>query len=124
MRQQEEGGELVKKNRIRQSIMLPALGVMMAGAFTLAAGASATAAEVGATGRPSDCNVEKKSFGAIAMCKKHNGGHYRALVVCKDPESGKMMDFAGAWRKSGVSYAYCQGSYLKPVHEGHETKVS
>ncbi|MEU0388101.1 hypothetical protein [Streptomyces chartreusis] len=115
---------MVKKNRIRKSIMLPALGVMMAGAFTLAAGAGATAAEVGATGRPSDCNVEKKSFGAIAMCKKHNGGHYRALVVCKDPESGKMMDFAGAWRKSGVSYAYCQGSYLKPVHEGHETKVS
>ncbi|MEU0457363.1 hypothetical protein ABZ322_31150 [Streptomyces sp. NPDC006129] len=115
---------MVRKNRIRQSITLPALGVMMAGAFTLAAGASATAAEFGATGRPSDCSVEKKSWGASAYCKEHNGGHYRALIVCKNPENGKMVDFEGAWRKAGISNAYCQGSYLKPVHEGYETKVS
>ncbi|MFE7903248.1 hypothetical protein ACFU3E_38405 [Streptomyces sp. NPDC057424] len=115
---------MVKKHGIRQSIMLPALGVMMAGAFTLAAGVSATAAEVGATGRPSDCSVEKRSFGAIASCKNHNGGHYRALIVCKNPENGKMVDFEGGWRKAGLSYAYCQGSYSKPVHEGLATKVS
>ncbi|OKI62659.1 hypothetical protein AMK15_16120 [Streptomyces sp. MJM1172] len=104
--------------------MMPALGVMMAGASVLAAGGSATAAESGTQAHPSSCHAEKKHFGSVAMCKKDHGGHYRALIVCKDSSNGKLLDFHGGWRNTGWSFAYCQGSYLTPVSEGYETKVS
>ncbi|GAA4897987.1 hypothetical protein GCM10023237_15680 [Streptomyces coeruleoprunus] len=111
-----------KSTRIR-SLTNPALGVLLAGAFSLGAGGTASASEVGATARPTGCRYEVPgSWGAVASCKDDNGGSYRALAICKDPESGKTLWFYGTWRQSGFSYAFCQGS-SQAVSAGIETSV-
>lgn len=115
---------MLKATRIRRTVTMPALGVLLAGLFSLGAGVTASASEVGANAHPTDCHYEIPSagYGAAARCNKDNGGEYRALVICKDPQTGKVADFHGGWRQYGWSYAYCQGSYRTPITPGVETR--
>ncbi|CAM5590026.1 hypothetical protein SALBM311S_03185 [Streptomyces alboniger] len=88
----------------------------------LSAPATASAA---ATGRPTGCTYEAvNSQMTVARCSEANGGHYRALAMCKDAETGRFQEFVGDWRNNGSwSKAYCQGSYRNPS-PGIETKVT
>jgi hypothetical protein len=114
---------LLKRTRI-QTVATPALGVLLAGVFALGAGATASASEVGATARPTGCTYEVPGdWGGVARCKNPNGGAYRALVLCKDRETGKVLNFEGPWRQTGFSYAYCQGN-TRATSAGVETRVT
>lgn len=85
--------------------------------------ASASADDVGAMGWPSGCQYEiPGAWGSVATCSSHNGGSYRAIVVCQRSD-GKKLNHAGTWRQYGWSYAYCQGD-SNPLHAGIETSAS
>lgn len=101
---------MLQSTRIRTAAT-PALGVLLAGLFSLGGGATASASEVGTMAHPSGCSHEVAgNWGTVARCSKHNGGSYRAIAVCKDPETGKVVWSYGGWRQYGYSYAYCNGS--------------
>lgn len=74
--------------------------------------------------RPTGCSYEVFTDKiTVAMCENANGGHYRALAICKD-ETGRVREFVGDWRNNGsFSKAYCQGS-SRTQSAGVETKVS
>lgn len=84
---------------------------------------SAEAVEIMA--RPTGCRYEllPEWEASAAWCDHHNGGSYRGLVNCQDPKSKQVRQFVGDWRQVGHSYAYCQGSYTKPIAAGIETSV-
>ncbi|MFJ9588679.1 hypothetical protein [Streptomyces acidicola] len=90
----------------------------------MTAASTASASEAGAAARPTGCKYEKLDWGSVASCSSHNGGHYRALVNCKDPATGKQQVFMGPWLQNGNSLAYCQGSYRTSMAAGVETRVS
>lgn len=75
----------------------------------ISAPATASAA---ATAHPTGCRQQVVSTSmAVAACSKANGGHYRAVAVCKDTDTGDVKLFDGDWRNNGsFSKAYCQGS--------------
>ncbi|MET8401972.1 hypothetical protein [Streptomyces sp900116325] len=116
---------MLKNIRIRRgAIATPALGVLLAGVFSLGAGAPASAADVGIKARPTGCTYEVPGdWGGVARCTNPNGGAYRALVLCKDRETGKVYNYVGTWRQTGFSYAYCQGN-TRATSAGIETRVS
>lgn len=104
--------------------MVTVLGPLLGSLFSLGAGASASASEVGIMAHPTGCHYEVPgSWGSVARCSKHNGGAYRALVLCKDPNTGKIYNYVGAWRQTGFSYAYCQGN-TQASSAGVETRFS
>lgn len=115
---------MLKATRIRQAITTPALGVLLAGVFSLGAAGTAFAGDVGIMARPTGCSFEipPGNWGSVARCTNHNGGDYRALVLCKDPDNGKVTDHYGGWRQIGFSYAYCNGD-SNPISAGVETRV-
>lgn len=111
---------MLKRAHIRAATT-PVLGVLMAGLFMLGSGGTATASDVGPLARPTGCSMEVPgNWGTVARCSNHNGGSYRAIAVCKDPDNGKVLHFYGPWRQVGFSYAYCQGSY-RATSAGIET---
>jgi hypothetical protein len=60
----------------------------------------------------------------VARCANSNGGHYRAVAACKDPDDGRIRLFYGEWRNDGnFSTAYCQGP-TRVQSPGLETKVT
>ncbi|WP_327185430.1 hypothetical protein [Streptomyces sp. NBC_01334] len=60
----------------------------------------------------------------VAKCSNAHGGHYRAIAVCKDADTGEIKFFDGDWRNNGSwSKAYCQGS-TRVQSAGIETKVT
>ncbi|MBO7936322.1 hypothetical protein JTP77_010195 [Streptomyces sp. S9] len=60
----------------------------------------------------------------VAKCDNAHGGHYRALALCKDADTGQTREFEGDWRDNGSwSKAYCQGSFRNPS-AGIETKTT
>ncbi|ADI09452.1 hypothetical protein SBI_06332 [Streptomyces bingchenggensis BCW-1] len=114
---------MLKNTRIRRTVTTPVLGVLLVGLFSLGAGATASASEAGTMAHPTGCSYEKPgSWGTVARCTSNNGGSYRAIALCKDPENGRVEDFYGTWKKTGFSYAYCQGDYLAYT-PGIETRV-
>ncbi|WP_079130814.1 hypothetical protein [Streptomyces sp. H-KF8] len=113
---------MLKSTRIQRTITTPALGVLLAGLFSLGSGATASAADAGTMARPTGCHYEvPASWGAVARCDNHNGGTYRAIAVCKYP-NGTVHQIEGSWKQSGWSYAYCQGD-SKATSAGIETRV-
>lgn len=116
--------KLPKITLIRRTITTAAFGVLLTGIFSLGAGAPASASEVGATARPTGCHYELLGDWASARCQNINGGSYRALIICKDPETGKAREFTGGWTQRHRSDAYCQGGYTKGISAGIETRVT
>lgn len=114
--------KLLKATRIRRTVTIPALGVLLASLFTLGAGATASASSVGIQAHPTDCTFSiADAWRTIAKCNKSNGGSYRAIAVCKDSE-GRVTHPVGQWRRDGgFSIAYCPGSG-KPTSAGVETR--
>lgn len=108
----------------RRSIIAPILGVATAALMSIGAAQPASANEVSPMAHPSGCHFEVQApWGAVARCSKANGGHYRALVICKDRETGKLYNYAGGWRDTGFSYAYCNSNYV-PQSAGVETRYN
>lgn len=113
-----------KSISIRQAAVTPALGVLLGGFISLGVGASASASEAGATGRPGGCSSTiSNTWGTEATCSSHNGGSYRAVAVCTEAESGKVQHFFGNWKQWGPSFAYCNGAY-RATSAGIETSVT
>jgi hypothetical protein len=107
----------------RQSVTGPALGILLSGLLSFGVSGVASAAEAGVTAHPSGCHYQIPSgnWGAVATCSSANGGSYRAIVLCKDTDTGAIRDYYGGWRQVGYSYAYCSGS-SNPVTPGVETR--
>lgn len=84
-----------------------------------------TTASASITGRPTGCTAEVSGDKmTVARCGSSNGGHYRAVAVCKDPDTGDIKLFDGDWRNNGsFSKAYCQGA-TRVQSAGFETKVT
>ncbi|MFF5549343.1 hypothetical protein [Streptomyces olivaceoviridis] len=88
-----------------------ALAVSILGTQQVASAATVRAITVKA--HPSDCHYEKFNpdgqQGATASCKKSNGGHYKAIVVCVRELNGDRVEReAGFWQSGGkVSYVWC-----------------
>ncbi|GAA2288150.1 hypothetical protein GCM10010415_69390 [Streptomyces atrovirens] len=82
-------------------------------------------ASAAAAGRPTGCTQQVSgSRMTVARCDESNGGHYRAVAVCKDTDTGAIKLFDGDWRNNGSwSKAYCQGSTIVQS-AGIETKVT
>ncbi|CAM5589853.1 hypothetical protein SALBM311S_03182 [Streptomyces alboniger] len=82
-------------------------------------------ASAAANANPTGCHYEVPSgkWGGVARCDKSNGGHYRALVLCKDPDTGALKEFVGDWRTTGWSKAYC-GITGTASSAGIETKYN
>ncbi|MFJ2968544.1 hypothetical protein ACIPIC_40545 [Streptomyces collinus] len=82
-------------------------------------------ASASASARPTGCTqqIPNKQM-TVAKCSKSNGGHYRAVAACKDPDDGRIWLFYGEWRNdANFSTAYCGGA-TKVQSAGLETKVS
>lgn len=102
---------MLKSARIRRAVTLPALGMLLAGAFSIGSGGAASASGTGALAHPSGCSFEVPgSWGAVAKCDHHNGGSYRATAICKEGGTGPAVWSYGPWRQYGYSRAYCNGS--------------
>lgn len=93
--------------------------------FALAVPVTASASTNGTQSHPTGCNSGiADRYRTWAICKHGNGGHYRAIANCKDPETGKLTTAEGNWQSSGgASFAYCQGS-SSPSVAGFETKYN
>ncbi|MFE7096887.1 hypothetical protein [Streptomyces erythrochromogenes] len=85
-------------------------------------GATAPNATAAVTAHPSGCHYEVPSgkWGSVAQCTQNNGGSYRANVTCKFTD-GKIAEFDGPWKKTGRSFAYCQGD-SRALYAGIWTK--
>lgn len=92
------------------------LGLMISAPATASAAAKAW---------PTGCTQQEVgSKMTVAKCSNSNGGHYRAVAVCKDTDNGRIYLFDGDWRNNGSwSKAYCQGS-TRVQSAGIETKAS
>ncbi|SEB62577.1 hypothetical protein SAMN05216483_0040 [Streptomyces sp. 2131.1] len=88
---------------------------------------SANASEAGATAWPTGCSYGRytgDSDASYAECKNANGGSFRAVVVCRDMETAALITRTStAWKKSGISYAFCPPHTLYQS-AGIETKAS
>ncbi|GLU49960.1 hypothetical protein Nans01_43110 [Nocardiopsis ansamitocini] len=74
------------------------------------AGAASADTTVAPMANPSECRYETMGdWGGRALCKKSNGGSFRAIVACKSATTGKIQYFYGPWAKTGTSTAYCSG---------------
>lgn len=62
-----------------------------------------------AAAQPSGCQYGKADLnGAEARCTKSNGGHYKAIVICRAQDGGPdIAREAGAWKSSGLSLVFC-----------------
>lgn len=116
---------MLKSTRVRRAVITPALGVLLTGIFSLGAGTIASANTTGTQAHPTGCTSGiADAWRTYAKCQNSNGGHYRAIANCKDPETGKVTATVGNWLDSGAaSYAYCHGA-SRPLVAGFETKVS
>jgi hypothetical protein len=113
---------LLQRKPLRK-IATAAVGAVMAGIFSLGAAAPASADGVEIQARPTGCTYQVPgSWGAVAQCSSHNGGSYRASVVCEFPD-GRLGVYDGPWRQESWSRAYCQGN-SKAISAGIETSVS
>lgn len=99
-------------------------GMVMAGAL-LTASPSASASSVEVKAHPTGCTFGiADAWRTWAMCKNSNGGSYRAIANCKDPETGKITTAEGNWQRGGgLSYAYCSGA-SRPSVAGFETRYN
>jgi hypothetical protein len=90
--------------------------------FALTAPITASASTTGTQGHPTGCNYSiADKWRTQAACKHSNGGRYRAIANCKDPETGKVLPREGNWMSNGApSYAYCHGNE-RPSVAGVET---
>lgn len=63
------------------------------------------------TAWPTGCSFGRWSGdpdAAWAACDRSNGGSWRALVICRNLETGRdITRSATAWRTSGDSYVFC-----------------
>jgi hypothetical protein len=126
---------LLKHSNIRRTLAAAAIGALLSGIFALSAPAaswaegaearsgtsvSSFAGEVGLMAHPSGCRAEiPADWGSVATCSRHNGGSFRALVLCRHRD-GRITDDTGPWMRSGWSRAYCEGD-SKAVTAGFET---
>ncbi|MFJ7422662.1 hypothetical protein ACIQXD_29280 [Streptomyces uncialis] len=102
---------MLKNASIRRVVTLPALGMLLAGAFSVGAGGTASASGTGVLAHPTGCRTEVGGrWGTLAECNNHNGGSYRAIAVCKEGGTGPSIWSYGPWRQFGYSRAYCNGS--------------
>lgn len=119
-----EGKRMSQINAHRRFIVGSVTGAILGTMVALGSGTTAFAAGLGARSHPSGCNYGiADSYRTWAICKHSNGGHYRAIANCKDPETGKVSSVVGNWQSSGTSFAYCYGS-SRPSVPGIETKVN
>jgi hypothetical protein len=117
------GDELPNSTHIQRTFTA-ALAVLRTGFFSLGAGATASASDIGTLARPTGCKAMVfGDWGATATCSNHNGGSFRAIAICKDPETGKVLWGYGPWKQTGVSLAYCQGA-TKVTSAGIQTSTS
>lgn len=91
----------------------------------LTASSTASASSAGAKAHPTGCHYQiADRWRTWAMCEHGNGGSYRAIANCKDPETGKVTTAEGNWQRGGGgSYAYCHGS-SRPLVAGVETRYN
>ncbi|PSM38124.1 hypothetical protein C6Y14_37865 [Streptomyces dioscori] len=115
---------MLKRSRIYRVAVTPAFGLLLAGIFSFGAGATASADTMDVQAHPSGCEFKiQDAWRTMAKCSESNGGHYRAIAVCKDSE-GRVTNAVGAWKNNSTpSYAYCSGSG-KPTAAGVETKYN
>jgi hypothetical protein len=119
--QESRCSKLPKSARVKGIVSAAALGVLT-GVFSLGAAVPASASGTAVTARPTGCHHETPGdWGAVARCGNHNGGSYRAIAVCKYP-NGTVHVIEGPWKKTGWSYAYCQGD-SSATSSGIETRV-
>ncbi|WAU84501.1 hypothetical protein O1Q96_35295 [Streptomyces sp. Qhu-G9] len=77
------------------------------------AAAAAPAGPVAVKAHPTGCSAQifnpDGQQGATAKCNKSNGGHYKAIVVCKRLLTGELIDReAGVWKSGGSpSIVWC-----------------
>jgi hypothetical protein len=89
---------------------------------------TATAAEAGTQGNvsvkgwPTGCANGKyqakfegyTAMGWYAECKKSNGGHYKATIICRPYDGGDdIYRDASAWKSSGKSIVFCPESSIR-----------
>ncbi|MEV8595661.1 hypothetical protein [Streptomyces sp. NPDC052012] len=93
--------------------------------LVLAAVPAAVGAAAGPSARPTGCHYEVANASmTVANCENSNGGHYRAVALCKEADTGAYKEFVGDWRNNGGwSKAYCGGSY-RVSSAGIDTKVN
>lgn len=95
-------------NSVKRVALIAAIASMC-----VAGAASSAGANDGAQTRaayPSECQYENMgSWGGRALCKKSNGGSFRAVVHCESVTTGRVQGFFGPWAKTGTSTAYCHG---------------
>ncbi|GAA2288141.1 hypothetical protein GCM10010415_69380 [Streptomyces atrovirens] len=91
-----------------KKISMLATGGVVA-ALTFGFHGAASAAPAGATGWPTGCHYQTNyENGAMAICDKANGGHYKASALCVRLDGGGTIDIEStSWRSSGWSYVYC-----------------
>ncbi|MEE1803369.1 hypothetical protein ACIQVO_06530 [Streptomyces sp. NPDC101062] len=96
-------------------------GTAVLGLMFMASGTASAAA----TGRPTGCTYQVADTKmTVAKCSSANGGHYRAVANCTDPDTGDIVTFVGDWRNNGSwSKSYCQGA-SRTLSAGIETKVT
>ncbi|UUU25332.1 hypothetical protein [Streptomyces sp. DSM 40750] len=68
-------------------------------------------ANAASTAWPTGCEY-RKYFGddaaSEAWCDRSNGGSYKAAVICTPLDGGNDVHHeATAWKRSGISYAFC-----------------
>lgn len=109
---------------MRKASKLLMAGVALVG-FSFAAPVAASANSSGAQSHPTGCTYGiADAWRTWAICQNGNGGQYRAIANCKDPETGKIMTTEGNWQRArAISYAYCNGA-SRPSVAGVETKSS
>ncbi|TWD13166.1 hypothetical protein FB570_11993 [Streptomyces sp. T12] len=89
---------------------------------------AASAGPVTVTAHPSGCSYQTLVLdghrGASAQCTKSNGGHYKAIVVCRRVLNGdKVSREAAAWKSSGLSTVWCPPETIEET-AGIMTKAS
>lgn len=85
----------------------------------------ASAAVKAPTAHPTGCSaVEVYAETVGAECKRSNGGHYKAIAVCKAVVGGQVVTReAGVWKSSGMSIVHCPpGTYLTRDGMGYMTR--
>ncbi|AVH57398.1 MULTISPECIES: hypothetical protein [Streptomyces] len=90
--------------------------------------AASTVGDISVKAHPSGCTYSKYNpdghQGAIANCSKSNGGHYKAIVVCKRYLDGsKVTRESATWKSSGDSIVWCPPETFS-VSAGVMTKAS
>ncbi|MEV5100049.1 hypothetical protein ACFC5H_35125 [Streptomyces rochei] len=104
-------------------------GFLAASVLGLQGTASATSAGPSTvTAHPTGCSYKIASYdghrGAEAECTRSNGGHYKAIVVCKRSLNGERVSReAGVWKSSGLSIVWCPPETV-PETPGIMTKAS